>query len=244
MEGSGEPGGCHEEPKRADPGGPGVPPRGAVPGGRHRRGTGLGGVRGRALFPDSPGRAPSRPSRALSPHAPPASSHLQRALKFGIHPNTHGLLRPGGRPRGGRGGLRAHPSTPAPGDPGARWKTPVVRQPGKGGDPLIMRTSMLRAYLEPLLDDPTLEHIQSIRIGSRGGPTYPVPDFRYSQDSPPPDTPDMPGTPGNRDTLGRPGPHPGGIRCIAGGKRPTHDWGERACPPIPESPPWPPVDPS
>ncbi len=42
-----------------------------------------------------------------------------------------------------------------------------------GGDPLIMRTPMLRAYLEPLLDDPTLEHVQTIRIGTKSVAYWP-----------------------------------------------------------------------
>ncbi len=36
-----------------------------------------------------------------------------------------------------------------------------------GGDPLIMKTSMLRAYIEPLLNNPKLEHVNSIRIGTK-----------------------------------------------------------------------------
>ncbi len=35
-----------------------------------------------------------------------------------------------------------------------------------GGDPMIMRTSVLRRYLEPLLD-PDLAHVQNIRIGTK-----------------------------------------------------------------------------
>ncbi len=35
-----------------------------------------------------------------------------------------------------------------------------------GGDPMIMRTSVLRRYLEPLLDE-SLEHLQTIRIGTK-----------------------------------------------------------------------------
>jgi KamA family protein len=42
-----------------------------------------------------------------------------------------------------------------------------------GGDPLIMKTRMLRAYLEPLLDDPTLEHVRSIRIGTKSAAYWP-----------------------------------------------------------------------
>lgn len=35
-----------------------------------------------------------------------------------------------------------------------------------GGDPLIMKTEVLRRYIEPLLD-PELEHLQNIRIGTK-----------------------------------------------------------------------------
>jgi KamA family protein len=35
-----------------------------------------------------------------------------------------------------------------------------------GGDPLVMKTKVLRRYLEPLLD-PALEHVDSIRIGTK-----------------------------------------------------------------------------
>jgi KamA family protein len=39
-----------------------------------------------------------------------------------------------------------------------------------GGDPMIMGTAVLRRYIEPLLD-PSLEHVQTIRIGSKA-PAY------------------------------------------------------------------------
>ena len=39
-----------------------------------------------------------------------------------------------------------------------------------GGDPLVMKTAVLRRYVEPLLD-PSLDHIRSIRIGSKA-PAY------------------------------------------------------------------------
>ena len=39
-----------------------------------------------------------------------------------------------------------------------------------GGDPLVMKTRVLRRFIEPLLD-PSLEHIESIRIGSKA-PAY------------------------------------------------------------------------
>ena len=39
-----------------------------------------------------------------------------------------------------------------------------------GGDPLVMKSKVLRRYVEPLLD-PALEHLESIRIGSKA-PAY------------------------------------------------------------------------
>lgn len=39
-----------------------------------------------------------------------------------------------------------------------------------GGDPLIMKTKLLRRYLEPLLD-PTLDHVHCVRIGTKA-PAY------------------------------------------------------------------------
>jgi KamA family protein len=36
-----------------------------------------------------------------------------------------------------------------------------------GGDPLIMSTELWKRYLLPLLDDPTLGHLQNIRIGTK-----------------------------------------------------------------------------
>ena len=39
-----------------------------------------------------------------------------------------------------------------------------------GGDPMVMKTSVLRKYIEPLLD-PGLEHLQTIRIGTKA-PAY------------------------------------------------------------------------
>jgi KamA family protein len=39
-----------------------------------------------------------------------------------------------------------------------------------GGDPMIMGTAVLRRYIEPLLDD-SLEHVQTIRIGTKS-PAY------------------------------------------------------------------------
>jgi L-lysine 2,3-aminomutase len=36
-----------------------------------------------------------------------------------------------------------------------------------GGDPMIMKTSVLARYLDPILEDPRLRHVQSIRIGTK-----------------------------------------------------------------------------
>ena len=47
-----------------------------------------------------------------------------------------------------------------------------------GGDPLIMRTKMLRQYIEPLLA-PELEHIKSIRIGTKAPAYWP---YRFTHD--------------------------------------------------------------
>ncbi len=41
-----------------------------------------------------------------------------------------------------------------------------------GGDPLIMKTRVLRRYIEPLLD-PALEHLESIRIGTKATVFWP-----------------------------------------------------------------------
>jgi len=53
-----------------------------------------------------------------------------------------------------------------------------------GGDPLVMRTSVLRRYIEPLLD-PELEHIHVIRIGTKSPAWWP---HRFLQD---PDADDL-----------------------------------------------------
>ncbi len=47
-----------------------------------------------------------------------------------------------------------------------------------GGDPMIMRTSLLRKYIEPLLA-PELEHVQSIRIGTKSVSAWP---YRFVSD--------------------------------------------------------------
>ncbi len=48
-----------------------------------------------------------------------------------------------------------------------------------GGDPMVMKAKVLRRYLEPLLD-PALEHIESIRIGSKSTGYWP---HRFVSDS-------------------------------------------------------------
>lgn len=53
-----------------------------------------------------------------------------------------------------------------------------------GGDPMIMRTAVLRRYIEPLLD-PELEHVTVIRIGTKSPAYWP---YRYVTD---PDADDL-----------------------------------------------------
>jgi KamA family protein len=53
-----------------------------------------------------------------------------------------------------------------------------------GGDPLVMTTAVLRRYLEPLLD-PSLEHIHSIRLGTKAPAYWP---YRFVTD---PDADDL-----------------------------------------------------
>ncbi len=53
-----------------------------------------------------------------------------------------------------------------------------------GGDPMIMSSAVLRRYIEPLLD-PSLEHIESIRIGSKSLAYWPQ---RYVSDADADDT--------------------------------------------------------
>ena len=36
-----------------------------------------------------------------------------------------------------------------------------------GGDPMIMKTRVMEGYLRPFIDDPALEHVQNIRIGTK-----------------------------------------------------------------------------
>jgi L-lysine 2,3-aminomutase len=47
-----------------------------------------------------------------------------------------------------------------------------------GGDPMIMNTRVLRAYVEPLLNTPGLEHIASIRFGTKAPAYWP---YRFTQ---------------------------------------------------------------
>ncbi len=53
-----------------------------------------------------------------------------------------------------------------------------------GGDPMVMRASLLRRYLEPLLD-PELEHITAIRLGTKAPVWWP---YRFVND---PDSDDL-----------------------------------------------------
>ena len=47
-----------------------------------------------------------------------------------------------------------------------------------GGDPLIMKTAVLRRFIEPLLD-PELEHVESIRFGTKSPAYWP---YRFTSD--------------------------------------------------------------
>jgi KamA family protein len=47
-----------------------------------------------------------------------------------------------------------------------------------GGDPMVMKTQVLRRYVEPLLD-PSLEHLESIRIGTKAPAYWP---YRFVTD--------------------------------------------------------------
>lgn len=49
-----------------------------------------------------------------------------------------------------------------------------------GGDPMVMESRVLGRYLEPLLSDPRLEHLQSIRIGTKALAYWPQ---RFVSDS-------------------------------------------------------------
>jgi L-lysine 2,3-aminomutase len=54
-----------------------------------------------------------------------------------------------------------------------------------GGDPMVMKTSNLADYLEPMVDDPRLSHITTIRIGTKSITFWPQ---RYVTD---PDADDL-----------------------------------------------------
>lgn len=60
-----------------------------------------------------------------------------------------------------------------------RQKTEITDVLLTGGDPLIMSSDRLRAYLEPLLG-PEFEHIQTIRIGTKSPAYWP---FRFVTDA-------------------------------------------------------------
>ncbi|MCA8919322.1 MAG: lysine 2,3-aminomutase, partial [Planctomycetes bacterium] len=47
-----------------------------------------------------------------------------------------------------------------------------------GGDPMIMRTPMLRKYVEPLINTPGLEHVTSIRFGTKAPAYWP---YRFTE---------------------------------------------------------------
>lgn len=48
-----------------------------------------------------------------------------------------------------------------------------------GGDPMVMKTKHLASYLEPIAEDPSLEHVQTIRIGTKSLTFWP---YRYVSD--------------------------------------------------------------
>ena len=45
-----------------------------------------------------------------------------------------------------------------------------------GGDPMVMTTKQLERYIHPLLQDPTLDHLRTIRIGTKSLAYWP---YRY-----------------------------------------------------------------
>jgi len=49
-----------------------------------------------------------------------------------------------------------------------------------GGDPMVMKTANLGQYLRPLAEDPTLEHVQTVRIGSKALTFWP---YRFVTDT-------------------------------------------------------------
>ena len=44
-----------------------------------------------------------------------------------------------------------------------------------GGDPMVMKAKVLERYIRPILEDPELEHIRTIRIGTKSVATLLVP---------------------------------------------------------------------
>lgn len=51
-----------------------------------------------------------------------------------------------------------------------------------GGDPMIMRTELLRKYIEPLIREPGLEHLKGIRIGTKAPAYWPY-RFTHGEDA-------------------------------------------------------------
>jgi L-lysine 2,3-aminomutase len=49
-----------------------------------------------------------------------------------------------------------------------------------GGDPMVMKTDVIARYLEPLLSDPALSHVQTVRIGTKSLAYWPQ---RFTSDA-------------------------------------------------------------
>ena len=49
-----------------------------------------------------------------------------------------------------------------------------------GGDPMVMKAKVLERYIRPILEDPELEHIRTIRIGTKSVAYWPQ---RYVSDA-------------------------------------------------------------
>src|SRR5690606_33129755 len=116
-----------------------------------------------------PARAPAQvsPDRAVLPRPGPDLPrvlHLLLPLGSVRRPRGPQVRRPRGRPAG-RG--------PAPAPRGHRRAVHRRRPAGAGGDPLVMRSSILRRYVEPLLraDLPNLAHI---RFGTKSLAYWPA----------------------------------------------------------------------
>ena len=45
-----------------------------------------------------------------------------------------------------------------------------------GGDPMVMTSKQLQRYIDPLLQDPGLDHLRTIRIGTKSLAYWP---YRY-----------------------------------------------------------------